>query len=398
MEEPLGTGGLELADTRLNTWILAWVQHALLTGPLGIFDANAFHPATKSLAGSEHLIGLALPTLPLHLLTSNAVLIYQLTLLLTGWLLAMTTFALVRWLSGCFWVSLAGGVFALVMPWRFAQLSHVQLLGAHWFPLIWLLSLRLLLGEVRRGDAAWLALVLSLQLLTSYYLAYQLALTLAILVGTVALSGALRPRGLLPFGLAAAASVLLLVLASLPYLAREGLGELPEQSRLVRQAGLLEVARLARLLAPRLPGLRDGAHGYWIPLSLGLLSLLAAAFAFGRGRLAGALGSRERVGVLFLWACVLSAIVMMLGPSFRAGELTLPLPYGWAAWLLPGFDNLRTPLRWGVTIGLAVPVLAHRLVVLSAARLRGVTATGIVEETLDGITVPIEAGIERGSL
>jgi MoxR-like ATPase len=40
---------------------------------------------------------------------------------------------------------------------------------------------------------------------------------------------------------------------------------------------------------------------------------------------------------------------------------------------------------------LAAPVLAHRLVVVSAARLRGVTATGIVEEILDGITVPIEA-------
>lgn len=39
---------------------------------------------------------------------------------------------------------------------------------------------------------------------------------------------------------------------------------------------------------------------------------------------------------------------------------------------------------------LAIPVLAHRMVVLSGARLSGVTAAGVVEELLDQITVPIE--------
>ena len=99
------------------------------------------------------------------------------------------------------------------------------------------------------------------------------------------------------------------------------------------------------------------------------------------------------MGVLFLWACVLSAIVMMLGPSFRAGELTLPLPYGWAAWLLPGFDNLRTPLRWGVTIGLAVPVLAAlglRVVAAWRSRpiARGAPALGLAALVLLAIDLP----------
>ena len=39
---------------------------------------------------------------------------------------------------------------------------------------------------------------------------------------------------------------------------------------------------------------------------------------------------------------------------------------------------------------LAVPALAHRLTVDPGARLRGVTAAGIVEEILDRIAVPIE--------
>ncbi|MBT5195609.1 MAG: MoxR family ATPase [Rhodospirillaceae bacterium] len=43
---------------------------------------------------------------------------------------------------------------------------------------------------------------------------------------------------------------------------------------------------------------------------------------------------------------------------------------------------------------LAIPTLAHRLVVESGARLRGVTATTIVGEILDTVTVPIEAPAE----
>ena len=39
---------------------------------------------------------------------------------------------------------------------------------------------------------------------------------------------------------------------------------------------------------------------------------------------------------------------------------------------------------------LAVPALAHRLMVDSGARLRGVTAANIIEEILDRVTVPIE--------
>src|SRR5262245_2100777 len=51
---------LSFTDTRLNAWILAWVQHAITTAPLAMFDANIFHPTRDILAGSEHLFGLAL--------------------------------------------------------------------------------------------------------------------------------------------------------------------------------------------------------------------------------------------------------------------------------------------------------------------------------------------------
>ncbi len=127
---------LALADTRLNAWSLAWVQHALLAQPLDLFHANAFHPAENGLAGSEHLIGLALLTLPLRIAVDDAVLVYQATLLLSSWILSMTSYALLRWLTGSLWIALVCGALALYMPWRTEVAGHIQLLGAHWFPLI----------------------------------------------------------------------------------------------------------------------------------------------------------------------------------------------------------------------------------------------------------------------
>ena len=47
-------GTIELTDARLNTWILAWVQRALLADPTALFDANAFYPVPDALTQSEH--------------------------------------------------------------------------------------------------------------------------------------------------------------------------------------------------------------------------------------------------------------------------------------------------------------------------------------------------------
>ena len=176
-----GKASFEDADTRFNTWILAWVQHSLTSQPFELFRTNAFYPAPDALAGSEHMIGIALLTLPIKLLTSNAVLVYQFAMMLSFLILGLTTFALVRWLTGSVWVAIVAGVIALFMPWRTHELAHLQLLGAHWFPLIWLLTFRILLKNGKPQDGVLLSAVLSLQLLSSYYLAYLITFSIALL-------------------------------------------------------------------------------------------------------------------------------------------------------------------------------------------------------------------------
>ena len=47
---------MDPGDPLLNTWILSWGAHALVTAPLHLFDANIFYPAQNALALSEHLL------------------------------------------------------------------------------------------------------------------------------------------------------------------------------------------------------------------------------------------------------------------------------------------------------------------------------------------------------
>jgi len=352
----------ELPDIRLNSWILAWVQRSLVSNPLELFHGNVLYPAPHALTGSEHMLGLAVLTLPARLFTSNAVLLYQLTFVLSEALLVVSTFALVRWLTGSTWASAAAGAMALFMPWRSMELAHLQLLGAHWFPLIWLLVMRILAGEGGRRDGLALSLVLSLQLLSSYYVAYTLTFNLALFVLLVGLQVGLRRGPLLRLSLAFVVPYALLVLTSLPYLARQSRGELVADSAVGAAPGIEVVGRVWSFLAPSFESAWSPAssagHRYAVPIAVGLLAIATLAFMLApRGPQSG--GRRwQPVATLALWGCVLLSFVMMLGPRIEIGGFAIELPGSWASQLVPGFASLRAPHRFGIAIGIALPVLA----------------------------------------
>jgi hypothetical protein len=351
-------------DTRLNAWALAWVQRSLLADPLRLFDANAFHPAQGVLAGSEHLIGLAVQMLPARAFTANALAIHQLALALSAWILGLSTFALVRWLVRPAWVALAAGAAAIAMPWRSLELMHVQLLSAHWIPLLWLLVSRLLAGEARSREAWLFAAILALELLSSYYVAYLAAVSLGALALALAAQGRVRIRGLACLALAALPGLALLAAVSLPYLARERRGEIPSLEAAGGEGGQVGAAFAAeawRAIAPRFAGGVDAlAGGYAIPATIAGLALLACGLVLApvRRRASDPQRDRERAIALAL-ACVCAVCgLLMLGSEVQLGGVSIELPGGIAARLLPGFASLRAPLRWAIPIALAAPVLA----------------------------------------
>ena len=355
-------GAFEFPDILLNAWILSWVQHGLVSQPLDLFNANVLYPARNALAGSEHLIGLAVLTLPVRLFTANAVFLYQLTLMLSGVILAFTSFGFVRWFTGSLWASLLTGAVALFMPWRTAELTHLQILGAHWFPLIWLLVIRILVGDGRRRDPAVLCAVLTLQLLSSFYLAYILSFTLAVICLVGVLMVEVKRSSVFKLVGPMVVAYSLLLVTSIPYLARQTQGEIFQTLEGGAPTAAEALTRVWTFVAPSLQTLWSSgsvtSNRYSIPAMVGLLALLALVLPWLRKGPAEPDDRRQRLATWSLWLAAAGGVIMMIGPAIRVGEHVVELPSYWANQLVPGFSNLRAPRRWGLILGVASPLLA----------------------------------------
>jgi hypothetical protein len=381
-------GRLEPSDARLNTWILGWVQRSLLHHPAELFDGNIFYPAQRVITQSEHLVAEALLTLPVRALGGDAVAVHQVAILVSGLLLALTTFALVCWLTGSEFAAFAAGAASLAMPWRVAELSHVQILSAQWFPLVWLQMLRIAEGERAPRQIALLSLALALGLLSSFYLAYYLVASCALLALALALVGSLDRRGARALAVGAAPAALLFAGLALPYVQWSHSvgfqGPRPIESVAPRDAFLL--------IAPRL---ELGWRGV-LPVAVNL-EVPLAVFAAGCVALAGGwrafpaeTGRRVRASVLGLGVLVAVAFVLALGRELELSAHHLPLPGELASRLVPGYENLRNPLRWAVPIGVAFPVLAG----IGIARLERALATGAARAALRaGVVVAFAASV-----
>ena len=351
-----GFAKMELTDARLNTWILGWVQHSLLTDPTALFDTNIFYPARNTLTQSEHMLTMAVLTLPLRLFTSNAVPIHQTAVVMSSLLLALTTFALVRWLTTSTFAAAAAGAAAMLMPWRLMELSHVQLLNAQWIPLAWLLMGRIVYGEAGPRNAALLGLALTLQVLSSFYLAYHLLLSCAVLLAVLAVTTRVAGRAIVALLAAGVVPAIALLAVGLPYLRWSTSSGFvgPRVFDSVTISDALSVTRPSLDL-----GIRDGlpvAASYEIPLAVLVLGVLGIVLSSRRPADSG--DRRRRSFALGLFAVATSAFVLALGRQLEVGDSTLLLPGHWAARVVPGFENLRNPLRWAIPIGLAAPVLA----------------------------------------
>lgn len=127
-----------LGDPLLNTWILAWDVHQIFTDPINLFNANIFHPHQRTLAYSEHLIGSSLLAMPIILFTKNVILAYNFVFLFSFFVSALGMFLLVRHLTGYSWPAFISALIFAFCPYRFAHLAHLQLLTIQWLPFAFL--------------------------------------------------------------------------------------------------------------------------------------------------------------------------------------------------------------------------------------------------------------------
>ena len=381
-------------DALLNTWIMSWVGHGLITDPVHLFDANIFYPYSNTLAFSETLLPQALLALPVSLAFDNPVLGYNLVLLFSFFLAGYAMYLFVLDLTHNRLAGLIAGLIFAFNPYNLGNLAQVQLLSFGWLPLC-LLFLRRMVGERQNAklesqdsfakgqkpesaipvfgfrDPFLFALFFAIQSLASIYFAFLSGIAVvAYFVWTLPgrwMRQAARPNvaqpplghvlGRLAFSLLV---ILILIVPVLwPYVqVQRDLGferTLRENETFSASLKLYTEVSPANalyggLLAPRPPIM---AGGY--PLDNLFPGIVAVVLA-----IAGLVGAknREKWFLLFLLAL---AFVLSLGPRLYITPglgTDIWLPYRWLYEALPIAHALRAPVRFDALVMFALAVLA----------------------------------------
>jgi len=376
----------DIGDPLLNTWLLAWDTHALLTDPLNLFNANIFYPLSNTLAYSEHLFSTALLALPWQVLFGEPVLAYNLSLLLSFPLAAFGMYLLaLRWTHHRGAAFIAGLIFAF-NPYRFASIAHLQLLTFQWLPYA-VLCLDLLLVKQGLGVRdqgvertrvlkpallAALAIFFLLQVLASWYLALYTVLVLGIYLLAVLVTRRVHPTQLIPILVTLLLATLLTLPFILPYLSL--VDELRESRPLSLALSLaaaptdyFAAASLNRIFGPLTepfrarPGFVE-EHTLFLGVIVGLLVLVGfiggvrcqvsgvkCQVSSARCQVPGVKcqvsSARCQVPGVKCWLprYAFYALVVVLVFSFI---LTFSMPYAMLATIFPPATVVRVPSRW----------------------------------------------------
>ena len=164
-------------DTTYCIWALAWNFHKLSTGLENYFDANIFHPYENTLAFNENLIGQALLTYPLYLMTENAVLCHQTLLLLSFFLSAWGAYLLVLQLTRNRPAAFISGIAFSFCQYRFGNYHLIIELSTQWIPFS-LLYMHRFLEKLRTRDLLLSLLFYLLNFLSCLYYGVILSLFL----------------------------------------------------------------------------------------------------------------------------------------------------------------------------------------------------------------------------
>lgn len=345
-------------DPFLNTWILWW-NAQVMPFSTAWWNPPVFHPMPGALALSEHLAGIAVFTTPLIALGPTPALAYNVALLLSGALSGFFTYLLVWRLTGSSAAAICAGLAYAFAPFRAGQLSHLQVLTSQWLPLM-LLGLH---GYLESGRRRWLVMFAAAWLLQSLSNGYYL-LFAPVLIGAWLLWFAIAGRRWRPAAAIAgawiAASLALLPMLLTYHRVHQALG-------LSRPLGEIRMfsGHLSSFLKPPpmlrfwpespLPAAEDFLFPGFTIVLLVLLSFPAAAGLVMRRRQPPA-GRPLASPFLFYVSAALLMAALTFGPAAPGEGLAGWLrPYQWLM-LLPGFDGVRVPARFGMLMALCLAV------------------------------------------
>ena len=354
----------DLGDPLLAAWIIGWDADRARHLFQGLWDAPIFFPYERTLAFSEHLLGIALPVAPLVWLTGTPIVAYNVAFIGAFVLAAFGMSLLVRELTGRGDAALLAGLVFGFAPARFAQISHIQILMAGWTPLA-LLMLHRFLRSRSPAPLAGFAAFYVIQAYSNGYYMYFLAMASAVIVGAAVVRGSVTRQHLTRLSIAAAIMALALLPIVLPYLeVRQTYGMQRTESD-VRQFGAdlgaylhgVEHARSRLELWRPLPFVAQppGPEG---ELFAGIVALMLACAGWwprrgGRGDPAGSVRAAY---------AIIAVIALVLSLGMEPTAWGRPLPFGglylWLFEHVPGFNGLRVAARLSALVLLSVAVAA----------------------------------------
>lgn len=189
--------------------VLSWGSHQIRSGLPDFWNLPFFFPSQGVTTWSDALLGPAAFTALVEGLGGNPVLAFNLLFLGSFWLSGLATFWVLRKSGISTAAAFLGGLAFAFSPFRWDQLSHLQILLAGWVPLVLYTFDRLLEAPGWRRAGGFL-LVYALHVTGGSYLAFMIHIPLAALavnrLGDLGRAPDRRARlsFLLPTGLAAA--------------------------------------------------------------------------------------------------------------------------------------------------------------------------------------------------
>ena len=348
---------MDAGDSAFFAWAIGWERHALFTDPALLPHGNMFHPLRHTLGMDEPVLGTSVLVLPLALVTSDAVLLYNVARLLTFVLSALAAYVLARDLGASEAPSLLAGAAFAFSPVRVDQIAHLSTLGTQWLPLVVLFSIRFF-RDGRARDALAAGTLFALE---AYACGYHGLIGLLVL--PVAFLPLLWGRwSRLPLSLAGSGTGrgrLLLPLYALHRAALAPLGYVRASAETIVFSAALESFLATSSWNHVWGGITAPFRTtYSNNLFPGLaLPLLAASGAVLRPAAPGAGPGGETLAFVVM---ALATVAVALGPEVRLfGHDLFPGPFALAR-DLPVFRMIRVPSRAGVFLVLPLTMLAAR--------------------------------------
>jgi hypothetical protein len=339
------------ADTELNEWILAWVEHQLPRDPFHLFDANIFYPAKDSLAFSEPLIVPAIMGAPPAWAGGSPVLVYNIVLILGFALTAFATCVLVESWTGSLTAGLLSGSLFAFNTHTLTRLAHIQGIHLYGLPLALLALDRLMRSGSTRAALA-LALWLSVLAYTSGYLVVFAAVMIAVALVVRVAEWWPRARQVVT-GLTLTAVVAGLAIAPvyLPYRRAAREQHMLRSLDVIKDYSATPIGYLAtagRVHFSTWSGrfFKDPVDSFFPGFVILALAGLAVVLAWRRRP---SPGDPLRARIVMLLAIGVAGVVLSLGTATPV--------YRWAFTIFPPMQGLRAAARFGNLFLLAVAVL-----------------------------------------